>query len=65
LTGLSWIGLGALRKAAADARPVLDNAQSGQPNGGQPNGGQPNGGKPNGRQPNGGQQGRLPKLVSQ
>lgn len=26
LTGLSWIGLGALRKASADARPVLDNA---------------------------------------
>src|SRR5260370_824390 len=26
LTGLSWIGLGALRRAAADARPVLDRA---------------------------------------
>jgi dienelactone hydrolase len=26
LTALSWIGLGALRKAAADARPVLDGA---------------------------------------
>jgi acetyl esterase/lipase len=26
LTGLSWIGLGALRKASADARPVLDRA---------------------------------------
>ena len=28
LTGLSWVGLGALRKAAADARPVLDAALS-------------------------------------
>jgi acetyl esterase/lipase len=26
LTALSWIGLGALRKASADARPVLDGA---------------------------------------
>jgi acetyl esterase/lipase len=28
LTGLSWIGLGALRKAAAGARPVLEGALS-------------------------------------
>jgi acetyl esterase/lipase len=28
LTALSWIGLGALRKAAADARPVLEGALS-------------------------------------